>query len=133
MFGLTPSTLHGEAEAVQARIASDLRDLLLRFSRELESGHYARNSVLAEIPLEGYTYSLVRREETRGRKLSEKQSRVARLAAEGLSNKQIGAKLRITGGTVAAHMAQIYIKLDVHNRASLARRLLAGLKEENPV
>ena len=44
---------------------------------------------------------------------------VARLAAEGLSNAEIGAKLFISAGTAKVHLAHIYAKLNLANRAQL--------------
>ena len=49
-----------------------------------------------------------------------------RLLAEGLTNRQIAGRLFISQKTVAAHMAHIYGKLDVHSRveaAGLAQQL----------
>ncbi|MGQ0467657.1 MAG: LuxR C-terminal-related transcriptional regulator [Sporichthyaceae bacterium] len=44
---------------------------------------------------------------------------IARLAAQGLSNAEIGARAFITGGTVKIHLSHIYTKLDLTNRAQL--------------
>jgi DNA-binding CsgD family transcriptional regulator len=44
---------------------------------------------------------------------------VARLAAEGLSNAEIGAKLFISAGTAKVHLHHIYTKLNLANRAQL--------------
>jgi DNA-binding CsgD family transcriptional regulator len=44
---------------------------------------------------------------------------VARLAAEGLSNAEIGAKLFISAGTAKVHLHHIYAKLNLANRAQL--------------
>ena len=42
--------------------------------------------------------------------------------AEGLSNKEIGQRLYISAGTVKAHSAAIYRKLDVANRTEAIAR-----------
>ncbi|MBN1190376.1 MAG: hypothetical protein JXA46_11535 [Dehalococcoidales bacterium] len=58
--------------------------------------------------------------------LSERELEVLRLAASGMTNKQIAAELFITAGTVKAHTASIYRKLDADNRSraiALAREL----------
>jgi DNA-binding CsgD family transcriptional regulator len=44
---------------------------------------------------------------------------VARLAAEGLSNAEIGAKLFTSPGTAQVHLSHIYAKLNLANRAQL--------------
>jgi DNA-binding CsgD family transcriptional regulator len=62
----------------------------------------------------------------RNRQLTPKQVEVLSLAADGLSNKQIAARLNITEGTVKLHMSAIYGKLNVDRRGEaivLARRL----------
>jgi ATP/maltotriose-dependent transcriptional regulator MalT len=45
---------------------------------------------------------------------------VVRLAAEGLTNPQIGERLFIGRGTVKTHLAHVYAKLGVANRSELA-------------
>jgi DNA-binding CsgD family transcriptional regulator len=55
--------------------------------------------------------------------LTETEQRVATLAAEGRSNKEIAAALFMSVHTVEAHLTHIYAKLDVHSRVKLAQRL----------
>jgi DNA-binding CsgD family transcriptional regulator len=55
--------------------------------------------------------------------LTETEQRVASLAAEGRSNKEIAATLFVSTHTVDRHLAHIYAKLDVHSRRDLAQRL----------
>ena len=62
----------------------------------------------------------------RGHRLTPKQVEVLSLAADGLSNKQIAARLQITEGTAKLHMSAIYEKLNVNRRGKaivLARRM----------
>lgn len=53
--------------------------------------------------------------------LSAREREVGGLVAEGLTNAEIGKRLHISGRTVATHLANIYERLDIHNRAALAR------------
>jgi DNA-binding NarL/FixJ family response regulator len=53
--------------------------------------------------------------------LTPTEAEVARLAADGLSNPQIGERMFISRGTVKTHVARIYDKLGVCNRTELAR------------
>ena len=55
--------------------------------------------------------------------LSETERRVAALAAEGLANKAIAARLYVTVRTVEAHLSKIYAKLGVHSRVELVARM----------
>lgn len=55
--------------------------------------------------------------------LTAAEQRVATLAAEGLSNKQIAAQLFIAVHTVEVHLARVYAKLDVRSRTQLANHL----------
>jgi DNA-binding NarL/FixJ family response regulator len=48
---------------------------------------------------------------------------VAELAASGMTNRDVAAKLFISSKTVEAALARIYRKLDIRSRAELARRL----------
>ncbi len=60
----------------------------------------------------------------RGRgELTEAEQRVAALAAEGLSNKEIANRLFVTVRTVEEHLKHVYAKLGIRSRTQLARRL----------
>ncbi|HEY8438408.1 MAG TPA: AAA family ATPase [Candidatus Limnocylindrales bacterium] len=55
--------------------------------------------------------------------LTPAEARVARLVAEGRSNREVAAQLFTTVATVEAHLTRIYSKLGVRSRTQLARRL----------
>jgi DNA-binding CsgD family transcriptional regulator len=61
-----------------------------------------------------------------GDTLTAAELRVAALAAEGRSNRDIAAELSTTVSTVEAHLTRIYGKLAVRSRVQLARRLAEG-------
>jgi len=52
--------------------------------------------------------------------LAKREVEVARLIAEGLSNKRIGAQLFISEATVATHVRNIMNKLGINSRAQIA-------------
>ncbi|MGH3815268.1 MAG: helix-turn-helix transcriptional regulator [Pseudonocardiaceae bacterium] len=56
--------------------------------------------------------------------LTDSELGVARLAAEGLTNRQIGDRLFISRRTVGTHLAHIFQKLGINTRTQLARRHL---------
>ncbi|KAB8190969.1 AAA family ATPase [Nonomuraea phyllanthi] len=56
--------------------------------------------------------------------LSDAERRVAALAAEGYSNRDISAKLYITVSTVEQHLTRVYRKLNVSRRAELPSKLV---------
>lgn len=57
--------------------------------------------------------------------LSEREIEVMRLLASGRTNREISHELYISHGTAKAHAANIYRKLDVHNRAEMVNRAKA--------
>jgi DNA-binding NarL/FixJ family response regulator len=54
--------------------------------------------------------------------LSETELRVARLVAEGRSNKEVAAALFVSVRAVEANLSRIYAKLGIESRTELARR-----------
>ncbi len=55
--------------------------------------------------------------------LSAQELQIARLAARGLSNKEIGQQLYLSPRTVGSHLYRIFPKLGITSRAQLASRL----------
>jgi two-component system, NarL family, nitrate/nitrite response regulator NarL len=51
------------------------------------------------------------------------QKRVAALAHEGFSNKQIAQKLGFTEGTVKQHLHKVFRKLEIRRRSALRQHL----------
>ncbi|HEY2262897.1 MAG TPA: helix-turn-helix transcriptional regulator [Streptosporangiaceae bacterium] len=55
--------------------------------------------------------------------LSTQELPIARLAAGGLSNREIGERLYLSPRTVGSHLYRIFPKLGITSRAQLAGRL----------
>lgn len=51
--------------------------------------------------------------------LSHREAEIARLAARGLSNKEIGQHLGISPWTVATHLRRTFLKLEITRRIEL--------------
>ncbi|MFG2887399.1 LuxR C-terminal-related transcriptional regulator [Streptomyces sp. NPDC048297] len=65
--------------------------------------------------------------------LTPQELQVARLAASGLSNKDIGVRLFLSPRTVSTHLYNLFPKLHIHSRAALHERLLQlGYEERSP-
>jgi DNA-binding NarL/FixJ family response regulator len=58
--------------------------------------------------------------------LTPSEARIAKLVAEGKTNKEVAAALGVADRTVESALTQIYRKLDVRSRTQLTRKL-AGL------
>jgi DNA-binding NarL/FixJ family response regulator len=59
-------------------------------------------------------------------RLSQRERQVLQLAAEALSNVQIGHRLGLTEATVKRHLSNIYIKLDAVSRIDAVNKAVAA-------
>jgi DNA-binding NarL/FixJ family response regulator len=62
--------------------------------------------------------------------ITPQQLEIAQLAAQGLTNKQIGERLFLSHRTVATHLYQLYPKLGIASRAALSDALAQVAQDE---
>ena len=55
---------------------------------------------------------------------------VARLVAQGFTNREVAEKLFVSQHTVSGHLRHVFAKLDVNSRVELTR--LAGIHDPRP-
>jgi two-component system nitrate/nitrite response regulator NarL len=65
--------------------------------------------------------------------LTNRERQIIALVSEGLSNKRIARQLKITDGTIKAHLHRIFEKLQVSNRTALAAVYLSPTEPQKKV
>lgn len=87
------------------------------------------DEVIFNLDIDGTHYYLVRRRQKpeESIRLSPRERAIAKLVAQGFSNKCIGNQLNISPWTVATYLRRIFAKLTVSSRTAMITRLL----EEN--
>jgi DNA-binding NarL/FixJ family response regulator len=55
--------------------------------------------------------------------LTPQELQIAQMAADGLTNREIGQKLYLSHRAIGSHLYRIFPKLDITSRAQLASRL----------
>jgi DNA-binding CsgD family transcriptional regulator len=115
---------YGEWLRRQRRIGESRRSL--RTAAELFGALGAsrwNERALQELRATGET--VVRRGPDTRDELTPQELQIAELAATGLSNREIGARLFLSHRTISSHLYRIFPKLGITSRAQLARALAA--------
>jgi DNA-binding NarL/FixJ family response regulator len=72
------------------------------------------------------------RDPVRVNNLTGRENEVARLVAEGLTNRAISRKLGVVPKTVEAHLSNVFAKLGVRSRAALVNVLAQSVNHRTP-
>jgi DNA-binding NarL/FixJ family response regulator len=115
--------ISGGAKGILFKSAS--LDEITRSVRKVAAGKYQFPKDLAES---------VRRRQSRRQKISQwpghqltpREKEVARFVIRGLSNKEIGLEMHLSEGTVKIHLHNIFKKLNIANRTSLATLMVSS-------
>jgi len=122
------STALDEREALEA-LRLGVRGIVLKEQAPESLVHCVRKVAAGDFWLERKAFSLaveaLLRRESGAREvaglLTPREIEIARMVAEGLSNKEVSERLAISGGTVKVHLHHIYRKLKVPGRVGLMR------------
>jgi DNA-binding CsgD family transcriptional regulator len=77
----------------------------------------------ARIELRASGEHIRRRDPTAAEELTPQELQIALLVAQGLRNRDVGARLFLSPKTVEFHLTRIYRKLEIHSRSELVRRI----------
>jgi DNA-binding NarL/FixJ family response regulator len=87
---------------------------ILRAIAEVRSGGAPMTSEIARLVVQSFRPSPANASEESG--LSRRELEILNLLSQGLSNKELGARLGISAETVRTHLNNVYQKLHVHGR-----------------
>src|SRR5947207_1007852 len=129
----------GDARLERARALADLGSMLRRRNRRTEARELLREALdiayrAGARPLAGQAETELRATGARPRRvvllgldsLTASGRRIAELASEGLSNREIAQTLFVTARTVEGHLTSVFRKLRVHSRDELPAALAGG-------
>jgi DNA-binding NarL/FixJ family response regulator len=115
-----------DLDPVFERTKNELRKLLQRLDADFKDVRFARAlpalmpSLIAVEESDECLYALYRVPRVLQKMLSQREIEIAILVRQGLVNKVIAKRLKISTRTVAAHLRSIYSKLSIDSRVNLA-------------
>lgn len=123
-------TMHESEDLVHQVLEAGARGYLLKSdaSRQLISAIDALRvhrpfptSKVNEVLLRGYLGGKPLKGETSGGRLTPREREIVQLLAEGMTNKEVAAKLNISAKTAETHRTNVMRKLDLHSVSELVR------------
>lgn len=110
-------SMHAEATLVHQALAAGARGYVLKSALDLDLAAAVKKVVAGERVIDP---SVVMQEDPADRtRLTARELEVLQLICEGLSNREIAAKLGLSANTIAVHRAHIMNALGVHKTAEL--------------
>ena len=103
---------------------------ILKAIAEVRAGGAPMTSEIARMVVRSFMEMSMGTDETS--ELSNRESEILALLAEGLSNKEIGSRLNISFSTVRTHLMHIYEKLHVRCRTEAAAKYLRSMPKSDP-
>jgi DNA-binding CsgD family transcriptional regulator len=130
---------HGDAKLERARALADLGALLRRRNRRTQARELLREALdtarrVGARPLAEQTETELRATGARPRRvvltgldsLTASERRIAELASQGLTNREIAQTLFVTARTVEGHLTSVFRKLQLDSRSELRAALASG-------
>jgi len=109
--------------------AADVRQAIL----DVHSGGAPMSAEIARRVVEAFHQPLAKTVDDQEKvHLSQRETAVAQLIAEGLANKEIADRLGISTETVRGHLKNIYEKLHVRSRTEAAVKYLDSVRQRGP-
>lgn len=111
-------SMHSEQTVVQQALAAGARGYVLKNAIDLDLASAVRRVAAGEMVLDPALTPAAPLAGQRSR-LTPRELEVLRLICEGLSNRQIAAKLQVSANTISVHRANIMNALGLHKTAEL--------------
>ena len=128
--GVVVLTMHSGDEQIFAAMEAGASAFVGKDAPSTEVVEAARHAAVSprSFLCAGLTEAVLRRASAAATQLSSREHDVLKLLADGLSAAEIGSRIHLSESTVKSHLAKIYQKLGVTNRAqALVTAMRSGL------
>jgi len=112
-------SMHSEETLVRQAMAAGARGYILKNAIDLDLASAIKRAAAGETVLDPAVVRPAPLAGERTRRLTPRETEVLQLICDGLSNREIAAKLELSVNTVAVHRANIMNALGVHKTAEL--------------
>ncbi|MGY3697524.1 two-component system nitrate/nitrite response regulator NarL [Bradyrhizobium sp. USDA 3240] len=110
-------TMLAEVGAFGVILHDEEPETLLQTLRQVADGHRMLPAPSSEVSISSGQSAIL---EKHLAVLTDRERQIMRLVSEGLSNKEIGRRLKVADGTIKVHLHHIFRKLEIGNRTALA-------------